>query len=189
MKLVIGLGNVGEEYKKTRHNVGFLVLDEIARKYNFKFTQNKFGGKYEKIKINNKEVIFLKPQLFVNLSGIVLKRYLDFFKIPVKNILVISDDLDLPLGQYRLKLCGGTGGHKGLRNIEENLNTNNYKRLRIGISNNRKIPASSYVLSNFKDNENEQIKETVKKALVIVTDFITTDFLTLMNLYNRKNKE
>ena len=101
MKLVVGLGNIGREYENTRHNVGFKAIDAIAKKYNFEVTKSKFDGYYEKVTINNEQVIFLKPARYMNLSGEVIKKYVDFFKININDILIISDDLDQEVGKYK----------------------------------------------------------------------------------------
>lgn len=186
MKLVVGLGNVGSKYVQTRHNVGFMVLDAVADKYNFEYTQRKFDGVYHKITIAGEKVIFLKPELYMNLSGQVIKKYLDFFRIKQENLLIISDDLALPLGYFKLKQQGGTGGHKGLKDIETSLGSQDYKRLKIGILNDKEISNKNYVLSSFSDNEQEAIREVVLKAVDIISDYLKIDFINLMNKYNSK---
>ena len=130
MKLIIGLGNPGNEYENTRHNIGFRAIDEIAKSMNTTINQKKFDGLYTKLFINGQNIILLKPQKYMNLSGEVIKKYVDFFKIDMCDILVISDDLDMKVGLFKLKYKGSSGGHNGLKDIELNLNTQNYKRLK-----------------------------------------------------------
>ena len=146
MKLIVGLGNPGIKYENTRHNVGFMTLDCMATRLNLEFNKKKFNGIYFETYINGEKVIFLKPQKYINLSGEVIKSYINYFKINIKDMLVIHDELDLDLGTLRLKISGGNAGHNGLKNIDINLNTNEYKRLRIGISDDKTQDSVDYVL-------------------------------------------
>ena len=118
MKLIVGLGNPGNEYKNTRHNIGFMVLDKIADKLNESFNKENFSGKYFMTNINGEKTIFLKPQKYMNLSGEVVRDFVNFFKIDINDILIICDDLDTQVGTYRLRYKGSSGGHNGLKNIE-----------------------------------------------------------------------
>ena len=136
MKLIVGLGNPGKEYENTRHNIGFMVIDNYLKNEKFK---TKFNGMYLKKVINNEEVIFLKPLSYMNLSGEVVKKYVNYFKINLSDLLIISDDLDMPCFKIKLKYKGSSGGHNGLKNIIQNINTEEFKRLKIGISNNLNI--------------------------------------------------
>ena len=128
MKMIVGLGNPGKEYENTRHNLGFIILDNFAEKQNIKIDKKKFNGLYEEVFINNEKVILLKPQSFMNLSGDVVRSFKDYFDIDIKDILVISDDLDLDFLDYRLRLFGSSGGHNGLKDIENKLGSNRFKR-------------------------------------------------------------
>ena len=123
MKLIVGLGNPGKEYENTRHNIGFIFIDNYAKSKNIDINTEKFNGLYTKTTINNEQVILLKPLSYMNLSGEVVKKYVDYFKININDILVINDDLDMDLGRIRLRLSGSSGGHNGLKNIALNLNT------------------------------------------------------------------
>ena len=152
MELIVGLGNPGKEYDKTRHNVGFMVIDYLSNKYNVSFKE-KFQGLYGETIINNEKVIFLKPQKFMNLSGEVIRKYVDFFKIDIEDILIICDDLDMEVGKIRFRSKGSSGGHNGLKNIELHLATSNYKRLKIGIANNKLMDTKDYVLGKFSKEE------------------------------------
>lgn len=184
MKLIVGLGNPGKEYDNTKHNVGFLIIDNYLKIKELPKMGKKFNGLYLKTNINDKEVILLKPLLYMNLSGGVVKKYVDYFKINVDDILIISDDLDQELSKYKLKCHGGSGGHNGLKDIEDNLGTDNYKRLKVGISNDKTIDGKDYVLSKFNKKDKQILKEVISKSINIIDDFVINDFESLMNKYN-----
>lgn len=186
MKLIVGLGNIGNEYLNTRHNIGFMAIDKIADKYNVQIDKEKFGGKYTKFKIDDEDIILLKPQRFINLSGEVLINYVNYFKVDVDDILVLCDDLDLEVGKYKLKLKGSSGGHNGLKNIELHLKTNLYKRLKIGISNNKNIDTKDYVLGKITKEEQNKLDDILNIAPNIFDDFLNMSFDKLMNKYNHK---
>lgn len=189
MKLIVGLGNPGHEYKNTRHNIGFIFLDQYCASKGFLIDKKKFNGLYVKQKLNKEDVIFLKPQSFMNLSGEVVYSFVNYFKIDINDILIISDDLDLYCGNFKLKQKGSSGGHNGLKNIEYYLQTNAYKRLKIGISNNKNIETKDYVLGHFSTEEQQKIKELVPIVNQIIDDFLTEDFNNLMSKYNSKNEQ
>lgn len=184
MKLIVGLGNPGKEYEKTRHNMGFMVLDYFALNNSIKIDKEKFNGLYAQIVINNEKVILLKPQEFINLSGNVIKKYMQYFKIDIDDILIICDDMDLDVGTFKLRYKGGSAGHNGLKNIETNLGTNEYKRLKIGISKNKSISTVDYVLGKFNKDDVNIIKNTILKVADIIPDFVSLSFENLMNKYN-----
>jgi PTH1 family peptidyl-tRNA hydrolase len=186
MKLVVGLGNKGEEYYKTRHNVGFVAIDAITLKKNISIDKVKFGGLYNESVINGEKIIFLKPQRYINLSGEVIKKFIDFFKIDIENILIIHDDLDLPCGSFKLKYKGGSAGHNGLKDIEKNLGTKEYKRIKIGISNNKQIDTKNYVLGKVNKEEEEKLKIVIDEIVKIFDDYLEMSFDNLMNKYNVK---
>lgn len=190
MKLVVGLGNPGIEYKNTRHNVGFNVLDDYILRKGIAISEwkEKFNGLFIKYELYGEKVIFLKPLSFMNLSGSVVRRYVDFFKIEINDILIISDDLDLSIGNFRLRDKGSSGGHNGLKDIERFLNTSFYKRLKIGISNNKKIDTRDYVLGKFSCEELEMFSSLYDILENILDDFFSYSFIDLMNKYNRKNR-
>ena len=184
MKLIVGLGNPGKEYEKTRHNIGFSMIDYYVFQNKLGIFKLKDNGLFLKTKINNIDVIFLKPQSYMNLSGEVVKKYVDFYKIKIDDIFVISDDLDLNIGNFKLKPSGSSGGHNGLKNIELNLKTKNYKRLKIGISNNKMIDTKDYVLSKFSKTDQEKINQIIDKTPSIINDYLSMTFDNLMNKYN-----
>lgn len=187
MKLIVGLGNPGKEYEKTRHNIGFLFLDQYLGEDTR--WQKKMNAMYcEKI-IANQKVIFLKPQTFMNLSGEAVRAFANYYKIPPEDILVISDDLDLSIGTYRLRSKGSSGGHNGLKNIEQQLNSDQYKRLRIGImSDCYHENTISYVLGKFSHEEQEQLEKLFVQLKQCLDDYFILDFVTLMSHYNRRKK-
>ncbi len=188
MKLIVGLGNPGKQYESTRHNVGFNMIDYYVSKKKLGNFIEKNNGLFLKTKIFNEDVIFLKPLSYMNLSGEVVKKYLDFYKIETKDILVISDDLDLTIGNFKLKSHGSSGGHNGLKNIELNLGTQEYKRLKIGISNSKDIDTKDYVLGKLKCEEKEIIESLYVFLEKVIDDFLMMDFSILMNKYNQKNR-
>lgn len=189
MKLIVGLGNPGKEYEKTRHNVGFNVLDKYINYKNVDAKwKEKFNGLYIESNINGEKVIFLKPQSYMNLSGGVVRKFIDFFKIDIDDILIISDDLDLNVGNYKLKDTGTSGGHNGLKDIESNIGTKDYKRLKIGISNNKGMDTKDYVLGNLSKEDRKVIDNLFDEIKLIIDDYFDIDFPSLMNKYNRKNR-
>lgn len=190
MKLIVGLGNIGREYQNTRHNVGFMALDNFFKKHNFSLSlNNKLKGEILKTKIDEIDVIFLKPITYMNLSGEAVFKVCQFYNINVDDILVIVDDINLKLGSLRLRLKGSAGGHNGLKNIEKMLKTNNYKRIRIGVSNNfLDGQMADYVLGKFKNSELEVLNDTFKNINEAILDFIKgDDFSNIMSKYNKIN--
>lgn len=184
MKLVVGLGNPGKEYENTRHNVGFDIVDTYLKNINLEANKSKFDGMYIDTIINDEKVIFLKPQKYMNLSGEVVRKYVDYFKINIEDILVIQDDLDQELGKIKLKENSSSGGHNGIKNIELHLGTKDYKRLKIGVSNNKAIDTKDYVLGHFTKEERKVIDESIKISCSIIDDFFKINFDRLMGKYN-----
>lgn len=184
MKLVVGLGNPGREYENTRHNIGYMVLKKLGEKYKLDFSKNKFKGSYSEATINNEKYLFLLPEKYMNLSGEVVKDFVNYYKIDIDNILIISDDLDMPTGKIKLKANGSSGGHNGLKNIELHLATSGYKRLKIGIANNKSTDTKDYVLGKFNKDELEIIENASNKAVEIIEDFSILPFDRLMSKYN-----
>ena len=184
MKLIVGLGNPGKEYENTRHNIGFKVLQKCSEVYSFEFTKEKFSSKYAEATINGEKYMFLLPGKYMNLSGEVGRDFVNYFKVSLDDILIISDDLDMPTGKIKLKSNGSSGGHNGLKNIEFHLNTNEYKRLKIGIANNRLIDTKDYVLSKFSTDEQKILDSSFDKSIDIIRDFSNMTFDKLMSKYN-----
>ena len=186
MKLVVGLGNPGKEYENTRHNMGFLYLEYYARNKNITIDKRKFDGIYGETIIDGEKVLLLKPLKYMNLSGEVIRKYVDYFNIDVKDILVICDDLDTVIGKYRIKSKGSSGGHNGLKNIELMLNTQDYSRLKIGISHDKNIDTKDYVLGKLDKESLNLIKLNYEIVCNIIDDFYKLDIEKLMAKYNRK---
>lgn len=184
MKLIVGLGNPGKEYKNTRHNVGFMCIEQVAKNFNVEFNLNKFNGLYCEFKYNDEKIILLKPQKYMNLSGDVVRDFVNFFKIDLEDLLIICDDLDTPVGSYRLRYKGSSGGHNGLKNIELNLHSNEYKRIKVGISNNKDIDTKDYVLGKLSREDLELIQPIIEKMTNIILDYLNMPFDNLMNKYN-----
>ena len=189
MKLIIGLGNPGKDYENTRHNIGFRYIDNYAENHNFLITKKKFNGLAYELTINNEKVIFLKPLSFMNLSGTVVRKYMDYYKIDIKDILVIHDDLDMPIAKIKVKLGGSSGGHNGIRNIIDNLNDEKFLRLKVGISNNKEN-VIDYVLGKFSKEDNEKLNKLNNKVNNIIDDFINNKNINdIMAQYNGVNNE
>ena len=189
MKLIVGLGNPGKEYDNTRHNIGFMFIDYYINKKGISTDwKKKFNGLYVETLLGGEKVIFLKPQSYMNLSGGVVRQFVDYYKIDVNDILVISDDLDLITGNFKLKDGGSCGGHNGLRDIEKCLGTQNYKRLKIGISKNSDIDTKDYVLGKFSSNDKKTYDDLFSLLKNVIDDFYVLAFGDLMSKYNRKNR-
>lgn len=188
IKLVVGLGNPGKAYNNTRHNIGFRVIDEIAKRLDVYKFKEKDGAIYFDTYLDLCHVLFLKPQKYINLSGEVMIDFVRYLDIKLEDILVISDDLDLPVGTMKLKEKGSSGGHNGLKNIEENLGTNEYKRIKIGISNDKNIDTKDYVLGKLTKEEKKKIDPIIEKAADAVLESFHTPFNELMSKYNVKIK-
>lgn len=188
IKLVVGLGNPGRQYDNTRHNMGFKVLDVIAKKFDVFKWKERNGALYFDYYVNMSRVIFLKPQRYINLSGDVMIDFVNFFDIKTEDILVISDDLDTKIGNIKLKEKGSSGGHNGLKNIEAQLKTNEYKRIKIGISNDKNVDTKDYVLGKFSKEEQKVLNKVIENVSEIVLESFNVPFNILMSKYNTKNK-
>lgn len=189
MKLIVGLGNPGKEYVNTRHNIGFTFLDSYIEHCNSTVNWiNKFDGLYSQITINGEKIVLLKPQTFMNLSGNSVRKVMDYFKIDINDILIISDDLDLKIGNFKLKSNGSSGGHNGLKDIENKIGSNQYKRLKIGISKDKDIDTKDYVLGKFSVEENKILHDLFNILFSVMDDYYILKFSDLMSKYNRKNR-
>ena len=183
--LIVGLGNIGPEYALTRHNVGFMVLDRLAAQHDFKFTMKKLAYTAE-FKYKGRQIYFIKPTTYMNLSGKALRYYMDAYKVPIENVLVITDEIQLPQGKIRIKPKGSHGGHNGLRNIEELLGTQEFIRMRFGVGDD--FPRGQqvkYVLSNFPENNLEELLIDLDRAGDAVLSFCTLGINQAMNNFNQ----
>lgn len=183
MKLIVGLGNPGLTYKNTRHNIGFMFIESLEKDLNLDFKiEKKFKAMVSKIKIDSEDVVFVKPITYMNNSGEAVKAIVDFYQISTEDILVIIDDMDLPVGKIRIRKSGSSGGQKGLNSIINLLHTNEIKRIRIGID--KGEDAVNHVLGKFTKNERENIDFIMDKAYFMVKDFLAMTFENFMSKYN-----
>ena len=181
--LIVGLGNPGEKYYNTRHNIGFELLDFICKKHESEFETNRLG-QISKISIKGRKVLLLKPNTFMNLSGKSVKYWMLQENIKLKNILIISDDLNLPLGKIRFRAKGSSGGHNGLENIAQALNSLEYPRLRIGIGNDKNSNQIDFVLGIFNSNEYDIIHSNFDLISKSINSFILSGITVTMNNFN-----
>lgn len=184
MKLIVGLGNPGKEYERTRHNVGFMVLDALADEFHVSINNKKFKGEYVKWKYQGEDVIFLKPLTYMNNSGESVIQVMNFFKINVEDLIVIYDDMDMPTGKLRLRQSGSAGGHNGMKSIIQHVGTQNFKRIRVGIDKHAQIPVVDYVLGRFTKEQQPLIEEGIVNAKKAVQTILDKDFITAMNTFN-----
>ncbi|MGP3255378.1 aminoacyl-tRNA hydrolase [Lactobacillus gasseri] len=185
MKLIAGLGNPGKKYDQTKHNTGFMALDHYLSKNNLDLDKDKFEGLWTKQKVNGEDVIFLEPQTFMNDSGKSIAQVANFFNIAPEDILVIHDDMDMPIGKIRIRANGKSGGHNGIKSIMACLGTNNFNRLKIGIRHPQKESVVSWVLSPFNDEQQKLMDAAFEVSENIINDFIKgKNAQYLMNQYN-----
>lgn len=186
MKMIIALGNPGKEYQDTRHNIAFYFLDEYLKSKGQSIVKEKYNGLYGIFTCDEEKLLYLKPMSYMNVSGTVIKKFVNYYKIDLEDILIIVDDVDTEVGSFRLKSKGSSGGHKGLQSIEKALKTQNYKRLRIGISLDKKIELKDYVLGKISQKD-KKIYEDLKPTInALLDDYIDTDFEKLSSKYNKK---
>ncbi len=180
MKLIVGLGNKGEEYSLTRHNVGFMALDHYLGDADFKSKDN--YAYFEKI-INSEKVLFIKPLTYMNDSGLAVRKVVDYYHINIEDILVIYDDMDFEIGSYKIKTSGSSAGHNGIKSIISHLNTEDFKRIRIGISKHNGDPVN-YVLGKFSKDDINTLSNVFEIVDKIIEEFTIEDFNKIMNKYN-----
>ena len=184
--MIVGLGNIGDEYRETRHNIGFMVLDALAKASNIVFKDGRYGATTT-LSVKGRQLILLKPSTYMNLSGNAVRYWMQQEKIPLENVLVVVDDLALPFGSLRLKGKGSDAGHNGLKHIAATLGTQNYARLRFGIGNDFPKGAQvDYVLGNFDEEDRKQMPERLELAGEIIKSFCLAGLNLTMNQYNNK---
>lgn len=184
--LIAGLGNIGAEYVNTRHNIGFKVLDKLAQQESIDFITAKLGAVAE-YKIKGRTLILLKPNTYMNLSGKAVKYWLDKEKIPLENLLVVTDDLNIAFGTIRIKAKGSDGGHNGLKSIQQVLNTATYPRFRFGISDEfKKGRQVDYVLGEWDEDEKAKLPERLETAAEAIKSFALAGLANTMNSFNGK---
>ncbi|MFV0539977.1 MAG: aminoacyl-tRNA hydrolase [Aestuariibaculum sp.] len=184
--LIVGLGNIGEKYTETRHNIGFKILDFFAKSESVSFETQKLGD-VAQYKIKGRQITFLKPNTYMNLSGKAVLYWLTKEKIPLENLLIITDDLNLSFGAIRLKTKGSDGGHNGLKDIQQKLSTTQYNRFRFGISDTfKKGQQIDYVLGEWDNEEQEKLSERLNKSCELIKSFVLAGVNTTMNVFNGK---
>ncbi|MCK5520263.1 MAG: aminoacyl-tRNA hydrolase [Candidatus Marinimicrobia bacterium] len=186
MKALVGLGNPGSRYEKTRHNLGFMVMDELAKRWKITFRSGK--GDYLQALHSEKDAALIKPLTWMNNSGQAVQTFMNWYKLADEELLVVSDDLDLEFPVMRLRGSGSSGGHKGLDSIIQHISSSNFSRLKLGITNEiRKIQATeSFVLSRFNPEEQKELPELIQKAADAVEYYLNQGLKNSMNKYNRK---
>ena len=181
MKLIAGLGNIGDKYCFTRHNAGFMVLDKWALDSGFSFKEEKklkcFLAKYN-------DIVFIKPATFMNLSGEAVRAVIDYYKIDIKDVLIIYDDISLDLGKIRFRANGSDGGHNGIKSVIQHLGTQNFDRLKIGIGPQPNVPSEVYVLQNFSKDDLEKLKTVLKQSITAVEFYLENDIYKAQNRFN-----
>ena len=183
MKMVVGLGNPGKEYINTRHNVGYLVLDQYLREEKWK---EKFNGLFILKTIKGEKVLFVKPLTYMNLSGDCVVKFVNYYDIDVNDILVIHDDLDLEVGTYKLKKESSDGGHNGIKSIINRLSSKSFNRLKVGLSHDRSVDTKDYVLGEFSKADKDKIDKLQDTFNGIIDSFIKFGIEKTMNIYNTK---
>ena len=187
MKIIIGLGNPGTKYEFTRHNAGFLMVDFYASENNLQINKLKHKALIGETRIGSEKVIFVKPQTFMNLSGDSVREIVDYFDVPMEDVLVIYDDISLPLGKLRMRKKGSAGGHNGMKDIILKTNTDVFPRLKIGVSENKDVDLINYVLGSFSKKELEVLRKVALETVKIIETFVKDGADKCMNLYNSFN--
>ncbi|MFJ7738649.1 aminoacyl-tRNA hydrolase [Lysinibacillus sp. NPDC097287] len=185
MKIIVGLGNPGKPYENTRHNIGFDVIDALAKKWDAPLTNSKFNGMYATVHRPEGKVLIVKPLTYMNLSGECVGPLMDYFDIDVEDLIVIYDDLDLETGKLRLRQKGSAGGHNGIKSLIHHLGTQEFNRIRVGVN---RPPAgmkvADYVLSKFSKEDKVVIGDAIEKSVNAVETALSTPFLEVMNKFN-----
>lgn len=184
--MIVGLGNPGKQYTNTRHNVGFKVIDKLCEKLHVTLDKEKFKGLYCIEHINGEKVLLLKPLTYMNLSGESIQPLMNYYHIPEENLLIIYDDLDLPVGSIRLRQTGSAGGHNGIKSIIAHVGTQTFNRIRIGIDRPKPgINIADYVLSKFSKQELEEIEHVVDRCADACEQWLNKPFVQVMNEFNK----
>ncbi|MBO0961769.1 aminoacyl-tRNA hydrolase [Neobacillus sp. MM2021_6] len=186
MKCIVGLGNPGKQYEQTRHNIGFEVIDALANLFSIPLNQSKFKGMYGIGTYNGEKILLLKPLTYMNLSGESIRAVMDYYQIELEDLVIIYDDLDLPVGKIRLRQKGSPGGHNGIKSTVAHLGTQEFNRIRIGIDRPKTgMSVPDYVLGRFRPDEMPFTKEAVKRSADACASWLEKPFLQVMNEYNQ----
>ncbi|MED0981966.1 aminoacyl-tRNA hydrolase [Bacillus paramycoides] len=185
MKLIVGLGNPGREYELTRHNIGFMAIDELAKRWDISLNEQKFKGLFGAGFVNGEKVILLKPLTYMNLSGESIRPLMDYYKIDVEDFIVMYDDLDIPVGKLRLRMKGSAGGHNGVKSTISHLGTQEFQRIRMGIDRPKNgMKVVDYVLGRFTSEETSGVNQSIEKAADACEEWLNKPFLQIMNTFN-----
>ncbi|MDA1680520.1 aminoacyl-tRNA hydrolase [Bacillus cereus group sp. TH152-1LC] len=185
MKLIVGLGNPGREYELTRHNIGFMAIDELAKRWNISLNEQKFKGVFGAGFVNGEKVILLKPLTYMNLSGESIRPLMDYYKIDVEDFVVLYDDLDIPVGKLRIRMKGSAGGHNGVKSTISHLGTQEFQRIRMGIDRPKNgMKVVDYVLGRFTSEEIPDVGHSIEKAADACEEWLNKPFLQIMNTFN-----
>lgn len=185
MKLIVGLGNIGKQYENTRHNMGFMAIDAFAKELGVSFSEKpKFKGMLAQTTYQGETILLLKPTTYMNLSGEAIQAVVKFYNIPLNQILVIYDDLDLKCGDIRIRQKGSAGGHNGIRSIIDCLGSEAFHRLRIGIDRHEVIPVVDYVLGKPTPEQKPLLESAIELSRKAIKDWLTHDIIYVMNKYN-----
>ncbi len=183
----VGLGNPGKEYEKTRHNVGFMTIDELSKKWDIPLNQSKFHGQFGTGFVSGQKVLLVKPLTYMNLSGECVRPLMDYYDIPFEHLKVIYDDLDLPTGRIRLRTKGSAGGHNGIKSLIQHLGSPEFDRLRIGIGRPQNgMKVVDYVLGRFSEEEQPDIASAIQSSVEACEAALKKPFLEVMNDFNKK---
>lgn len=186
MKLIVGLGNPGKEYENTRHNAGFAVMDALADACGVEIAQKKFKSLITLTRIQGEQVLLMKPQTYMNLSGEAIIEAMRFYHIDIKDLLVIYDDMDLAVGKIRLREKGSAGGQNGMKNIIAHVHSQEFSRIRVGIGKDSRVPTVDWVLGKIRKEEQEDFQAAVSLAKDAAIYSVTHTFMDTMNRFNRK---
>jgi PTH1 family peptidyl-tRNA hydrolase len=185
VKVMVGLGNPGFQYKKTRHNVGFMVIDHLSKTLSIPVKKKKFNAVFGMGTVDGEKTVLLKPQTYMNASGDAVRPFLDYYGLSIEDLVVIYDDLDLPAGKIRLRQTGGSGGHNGVKSLIAHLGTKDFKRIRIGIGHpGVQGTVIDYVLKPFSKAEKQAVSDAVERAAAACGKWVSEPFARVMNDYN-----
>ncbi|MDD6919913.1 MAG: aminoacyl-tRNA hydrolase [Eubacteriales bacterium] len=184
MYVVVGLGNPGKQYENTRHNIGFIAIDYLADKLGVKVNKIKHKALIGESSVNGEKIVLVKPQTYMNLSGESVRELMNYYKVPIENLIVIYDDIDTDVGKLRIRKKGSAGTHNGMKSIIYQIRDDNFVRFRIGVGKNNNIPLDRYVLSGFQKDEVSKLEEVVDRTYLAILETINTDIDMAMNRYN-----
>ncbi|WP_412988802.1 aminoacyl-tRNA hydrolase [Pediococcus siamensis] len=185
MKMIVGLGNIGTQYDETRHNTGFMVVDQFAQVHHAAFTKHQMEAAIATVVINGEKVLLVKPSTYMNESGRAVRPLMDYYKIALEDLIVVYDDMDLPVGKIRFRKKGAAGGHNGIKSLIAHLKTQTFDRLKVGTDHPQKTTVVNYVLSKFTPAQKPLFEESVTQSLNGLEDWVNgMSIADLMNKYN-----